>query len=301
VVHQLIGIRATKPTRLEQSVTEEQQITESRSSTAQFGRPLRILVVDDDPQGRSLMDVMLSPHGYKLDFASDGREALEAVQNQPYDLVFMDLMLPDMNGREVCGKIREWEAGKRHMPIVAVTAYDLPGQPLQLVKAGMDDYIFKPYDLRGLTRIIQLYAGDDGKGTYARDGSGQPVQVPDAPVLDLKGNLLDFADDVGAFKEVLRDFIESLPRRLENMRQAYADDDYTRLGREAHSLKGISAGLGAVPLSRLASQLGRSCADGQRASAGEEIDQIEHGMADLRAAAESFLTSSPGQPGSASV
>src|SRR5512141_982737 len=111
--------------------------------------------------GRSVMQIMLSPQGYQLDFACDGAEALQAIKSQPYDLVFMDLVLPDMNGRDVCREVRRWEAGKRHVPIVAVTAYDLPGQPLELVKAGMDDYLFKPYDARSLTRMIRLYASGE--------------------------------------------------------------------------------------------------------------------------------------------
>ncbi len=271
--------------------------TADSSGTAQLGRPLRILVVDDDALGRSLMDVMLSPHGYELDFASDGKEALEAIKTQSYDLVFMDLVLPDMNGRDVCRKVREREGGRRHLPIVAVTAYDVPGQPAELVKAGMDDYIFKPYDLRGLMRIIQLYAVGDGKPGSGK--SEQLIHVAAAPVLDTQGTLEDLSGDVAAYQELLRDFLNSLPLRLMKMRQAHAAWDYDRLGREAHSLKGISAGLGAGRLSRLAGQLSQSCRDGQRAPAADLLGKIEQSMAELRAEAQAFLASTPVQPDSA--
>ncbi len=269
------------------------------NKAAQAGRPLRILVVDDDPLGRSLMEVMLAPHGYQIEFAIDGKEALECIETRTYDLVFMDLVLPDINGREVCHQVRAREAGQRHLPIVAVTAYDLPGQPLELVKAGMDDYIFKPYDDRTLRRMVQLYAVGDGNTASGRDASEVPIQLPDAPVLDASGPLEDFSNDTEVYQGLLRDFLQSLPVRLGKMRQAHAADDYQSLGREAHSLKGISAGLGAAALSRLASQLNKSCLNGGRDSAGELLAQVEQGMVELRTEAEVFLASTPAGPGSA--
>lgn len=271
--------------------------TASQSNTARAGRPLRVLIVDDDPLGRSIMEVMLSPHGYQLDFACDGKEALEAIETRPYDLVFMDLVLPDMNGRDVCRQVRAGEAGQRHLPIVAVTAYDVPGQPIELAKAGMDDYIFKPYDVRTLKRMIEIYAVRDAQG--ATDDSGQPVQMPEAVILDTAGPLQDFSGDADAYAGILREFVESLPARLQKMHQARTEDNYEALGREAHSLKGISAGLGAAALSRLASQLNKSCADGGRASADELLSEVEQGMDQLRAEAHAFLASAQAQPGSA--
>ncbi len=255
---------------------------------------MRLLVVDDDPLGRSLMEAMLAPHGYQMDFACDGREALAAIETRPYDLVFMDLILPDMNGRDVCRQVRAQEAGQRHLPIVAVTAYDLPGQPAELVKAGMDDYIFKPFDLRALTRIIQIYAVGDDKGV---NGSGQPIQGADAPVLDVQGPLQDFSNDVEAYQGLLRGFIDSLPVRLGNMKRALTAGDYVALGREAHSLKGISAGLGAAALSKQASRLNKSCADDRKSSAGELLNDVENGMVTLREEAQSFLGSAGQQSG----
>lgn len=245
------------------------------------------------------MEIMLSPHGYQLEFASDGKEALEAIETRPHDLVFMDLVLPDINGREVCRQVRAREAGGRHLPIVAVTAYDLPGQPLELVKAGMDDYIFKPYDERTLTRMIQLYAVGDGEAVPGHEGSEAPAQATEAPVFDVSGPLEDFSNDAEAYQGLLRDFLKSLPVRLGKMRQAHATGDYQTLSREAHSLKGISAGLGAASLSRMASQLDKSCLNGGRDKAGKLLAQVEQGMADLRTEAEAYLGSAPAQPGSA--
>ncbi len=257
-------------------------------------RPLRFLVVDDDALSRNMMDLMLSPHGYEIEFACDGAEALEAMQSRPYDLVFMDLVLPDMSGIDVTRQVRQWEAGKKHLPIVAVTAYDMPGQPLELVRAGMDDYIFKPYDLRGLTRIIELYAKGEDEDSTDPANPRAAAAIGEAPILDTEGSLLDFANDVDSYKTLLKDFVGSLPARLDKIVQAHEAGDCERLNRECHTLKGVSAGLGALRLSRLATHLGRTCADGRQASAGPLVQEMGAAMADVRAAAMEFIGSGPG-------
>jgi two-component system sensor histidine kinase/response regulator len=252
---------------------------------------LRLLVVDDDPLNQNIMELMLAPLGYKLEYACDGAEALEAIKTKPYDLVFMDLMLPDLSGRDVCRQVRVWEAGRRHVPIVAVTGFDMPGQPLELFKAGMDDYIFKPYDLRGITRIINLYAKGDGHDGATETDPTKAAPGAETPVLDTAGSLADFSNDVEGYKELLRDFLAGLPGRLDRMHRAHEAGDFERLNRECHTLKGVSAGLGAMRLSRLATQLGRSCADGQRASAGPLLEQVEQAISELQAVGQEFLQS----------
>jgi CheY-like chemotaxis protein/HPt (histidine-containing phosphotransfer) domain-containing protein len=241
------------------------------------GRPLCLLIVDDDQLNQTMMRLMLAPEGYSLEFASSGSEALEAIETRRIDLVFLDLILPDINGRDVAKQVREWEAGKKHLPIIAVTAYDLPGQPLELVKAGIDDYVFKPFNLRGLTRMVKLYAGEE-QGHDDTAGRGRQVPMAEPPVLDYQGSLLDFSNDVAGYQELLKDFTVSLPGRLEKMRAANAKGDFETLSRESHSLKGVSAGLGAIQLSNLANQLGRSCASKEAETAAQRLQQMERSV-----------------------
>ncbi len=257
---------------------------------AALGR-LRLLVVDDDPLNQNIMELMLLPLGYELEYACDGAEALEAIKTKPYDLVFMDLMLPDMSGREVCRQVRVWEAGKRHVPIIAVTGYDMPGQPMELFKAGMDDYIFKPYDLRGVKRIIGLYAKHDERAEGAQADKRNTALEQEAAVLDTAGSLADFSNDVEGYKDLLRDFLKGLPARLERMRRAHEAEDFERLNRECHTLKGVSAGLGAMRLSRLSTLLGRACAEGQQALTDPLLAEVEAAVVELQSEADQFLNS----------
>ncbi len=293
MVRQLTGDKEQTDRNRVGHAPSEQPSTERMQNGAAGLEPrrLRLLVVDDDVLNRDMMQVMLAPRGYALEFACDGSEALDAIKSRPFDLVFMDLILPDIDGRDVTRQVRQWEAGQRHLPIVAVTAYDMPGQPVELVRAGMDDYIFKPYDLRGLMRIIELYARHEAPGSPEAGAQAALPSAADAPVLDTEGSLLDFSHDVAGYKQILNDFVTSLPARLGRMQQAYAAGDYDRLNRECHTLKGVSAGLGALRLSRLATQLGRSCTDGRLDSAAPLLLEMERAMTEVRDEALTFLES----------
>lgn len=117
--------------------------------------PLKILVVDDDELNRRLMRVILTHEGHQVEAASDGREALEAVKHKQFDIVFMDLHMPDMDGIEASREIRAWEQGDSHTFIVALTASYLPEVGQILFDAGMDNYISKPFEIEQIQRLLR--------------------------------------------------------------------------------------------------------------------------------------------------
>jgi CheY-like chemotaxis protein/HPt (histidine-containing phosphotransfer) domain-containing protein len=254
---------------------------------------LGILVVDDDDLNRSMISIMLTQQGYPADFATNGAEALAAVQRRKYDLIFMDLMLPDMNGRDVARRIREWEDGRFRVPIVALTAYDLPGQPLELLKAGMDDYLFKPYNGRQLARMIRLYTGAEAQEQSAAAAPGERVPIADseAAVLDYESALEDLSNNMEDYTSLLGDFIASLPGRLGRMQEDYRTAAFQELARECHNLKSISAGLGAAQLSRYVTQLEKLANPHDVPAAGEMLEQVGKRVEYLQSAAEAFLNS----------
>ena len=117
--------------------------------------PPQILVVDDDELNRRLMRVILTQEGHHVQAASDGREALEAVKNMRFDIVFMDLHMPDMDGIEASKEIRAWERDGSHTFIVALTASYLPEVGHVLFEAGMDNYISKPFEIDQIQRLLR--------------------------------------------------------------------------------------------------------------------------------------------------
>jgi CheY-like chemotaxis protein len=116
---------------------------------------LKILVADDDALGRRLMHLILTKEGHRVDLAANGLEAVEAVKQNQFDIVFMDLNMPDMDGMEASRKIRDWENGDSHTFIVALTASYLPEIGESLFNAGMDNYISKPLDVAQVQRLLK--------------------------------------------------------------------------------------------------------------------------------------------------
>jgi CheY-like chemotaxis protein len=130
------------------NLVEENQSTDKETS------PLKILVADDDVLNRRLMKVLLTHEGYQVDVAANGLEAFDAVKFQKFDIVFMDLRMPEMDGLEASRRIREWENGGQHTFIVGLTASYLPEEGPKMFEAGIDNYISKPFQMEHIKRML---------------------------------------------------------------------------------------------------------------------------------------------------
>jgi len=126
----------------------------------------RILVVDDDHNICELIDLYLSNEGYKLDFAHDGSSALNLVKEINPDLILLDVMLPVINGWEVCRMIRRNSA----VPIIFLTARDMVEDKVQGFELGADDYLVKPFDPRELVVRVKTRIKTDGSPSSSPDG-----------------------------------------------------------------------------------------------------------------------------------
>lgn len=116
---------------------------------------LSILVVDDDELNRKMMRVLLTLEGHHVELASNGLEALDAVKLKKFDIVFMDLQMPVMDGIETSQQIRAWESEGVHTFIVALTASYLPEIGSQLFEAGIDNYVSKPFEVEHIQRLLR--------------------------------------------------------------------------------------------------------------------------------------------------
>jgi CheY-like chemotaxis protein len=121
---------------------------------------LSLLVVDDNPINRLVAGKLIERLGYSADFAADGKEAVEAVQKKEYDVVFMDMQMPEMNGIEATQKINERLAGKRRPHIVAMTASAYEEDRSACLQAGMSDFLSKPLDFTNLAALISRITRD---------------------------------------------------------------------------------------------------------------------------------------------
>jgi CheY-like chemotaxis protein len=123
----------------------------------------RVLVADDNPANRRLIDIILSELGYRLTLVGDGREAVLAVNARPFELVLMDLRMPGLDGFEAARRIRRLPEGRGDAPIVAVTADVRPRVEADVLAAGMNACLFKPFDIVSLTQTVAAWAGASPK------------------------------------------------------------------------------------------------------------------------------------------
>ena len=157
------------------------------------GKEPKILLVDDDELSRRMMGLLLSEKGYNYDTASNGIEAVNSVQSRSYDMVLMDLQMPLMDGFDATRKIREWEAEKKHTPIVALTAMLFDNEIQRCLNAGIDECIAKPFDSKTLFQLIDSFVNKPGQPASTKelqdvggeDGPWQLYSEPDDYQVDL--------------------------------------------------------------------------------------------------------------------
>ncbi len=249
---------------------------------------IRILVVDDDDLNRRMMKVLLGREGYDVDLASNGMEALDAVKYQQYNIVFMDLQMPVMDGVEASRRIREWERDGFHTFIVALTASYLPEEGHILYDAGIDNYISKPFEIEHIQRMLK-YISD--KQVEPRIVHGPPISelVSTNEMLDVALGLRRVGGDADVYKELLNDFINELPTKLEHFSTYFLERDMSLLGRAAHNLKGVAANLGAMKLSESAAKLDKQCNDGYTESIEGMLLEVNEMGSRLQDAVRDFL------------
>jgi PAS domain S-box-containing protein len=138
-------------------------------------RPLRILLGEDNPINQKVASYLLEKRGHSVYAAENGRDVLAAIKNGPFDLVLMDIQMPELDGYEVTSRIRELERGTgAHLPIVAMTAHALKGDRERCLEAGMDDYLAKPLKPEELFEAIERVLRRLGP-----NGTGKPVEFVD--------------------------------------------------------------------------------------------------------------------------
>jgi CheY-like chemotaxis protein/HPt (histidine-containing phosphotransfer) domain-containing protein len=249
---------------------------------------LNILVVDDDLLNQRMMHLLLRREGHRVDLASNGLEALEAIKVQKYDVVFMDLQMPIMDGIEASRRIRIWENGGQHTFIVALTASYLPEQGHLLFEAGIDNYVSKPFEMEQIQRLLK-YAFQASSSMDAK----QPVilgqELRPEKVLDISKGLVQVGGDEGTYKELLRDFIDGLPDRLQDIQNFFTSKNTVELSRAAHNLSGIAASLAASQLAICARTLEKQSVEGYTESLDTLIQEIQLIVGQLLEVSNGFL------------
>ncbi|RQD66453.1 MAG: response regulator [Desulfonatronovibrio sp. MSAO_Bac4] len=198
-------------------------------------KQLRILLAEDNEINQKLAVHILKKHGHKVDAVGNGLQVLEKHESNTYDLVLMDVQMPEMDGLEAAKLIREKEkVSGKHLPIIAVTAFALKGDRERCLAAGMDSYIQKPVRKDELFREMAAVLGRD----YIIDDTKQKESKVSMEV-DFKTALARMGGDVELMVELGQNFLKSYPGYMEKIHQAIQDQDFERLAHNAHTIKGL--------------------------------------------------------------
>ncbi|MGZ9234534.1 MAG: response regulator [Anaerolineales bacterium] len=167
----------------------------TNQSGAELPPPLKILVVDDDLLTQRMMQILLGREGHQVEVVSNGLEAFDAVKYQRFDLVFMDLMMPIMDGFEASCRIRDWENGGQHTFIVALTASYLPEEGHRLFESGIDNYIPKPFEMEHIERMLKYSAAARPIFSTCQK-IPFPQKLSSKEILDIQNGIQSIADDL---------------------------------------------------------------------------------------------------------
>jgi PAS domain S-box-containing protein len=209
---------------------------------------LRILLAEDHPTNQNLAMAVLDRRGHRVQLAENGREAVAWFQRENFDVILMDVQMPEMDGLEATAAIRALEQQRGgHVRIVALTAHVLSGDRERLLEAGMDDYLAKPFFPEQLVAVVE-------PGTAAPNAAPPPVCQPAEGLtcFNYEQALARAMGNEDLLKRLVKTFLDSLPRIRDELHAAAAKRDADALYRAAHKLKGSAATFAAPACTELA-------------------------------------------------
>ncbi|KAF0865318.1 response regulator [Pseudomonas sp. LD120] len=245
-------------------------------------RAPRVLCVDDNPANLLLIQTLLEDMGAKVLAVDNGYAALHAIQQEPFDLVMMDVQMPGMDGRQSTEAIRQWE-GERHgtpLPIVALTAHAMANEKRALLQSGMDDYLTKPISERQLAQVVLKWTGLALRNQGPERASERPGQGLELQVLDQDEGLRLAAGKADLAADMLAMLLASLEADREAIKAARAANDHNALIERVHRLHGATRYCG-VPQLRAACQRSETLLKQQDVKAYAALDELDHAIARL--------------------
>jgi signal transduction histidine kinase/DNA-binding response OmpR family regulator/HPt (histidine-containing phosphotransfer) domain-containing protein len=215
---------------------------------------LKILLAEDNAVNQMLALRLLEKRGHLVTVVRNGREAVEAIERERFDVVLMDVQMPEIDGFEATALIRRREKSgdghSRHIPIIAMTAHALKGDRDRCLDAGMDDYVSKPLQFERLFEAVEVYADQPGVAVSAiASATATATQQPiDPPVtLNRAGVLQRLGGDAELLQVIRGVFVQEYPQLLESIHVAIDERDAVKLRRAAHTLKGALSNFGDSP------------------------------------------------------
>jgi len=241
------------------SITDKRSIVTRHSVRKPHGiftdTTAKILLAEDNITNQQVALGILKKLGLQATGVFNGQEALEMVKTEAFNLVLMDVQMPEMDGLEATRRIRRLPTGMREIPIIAMTAHAMQGDREKCLQAGMDDYVSKPVTPAALSEVLGRWLPESNTVQSARLSGTTSNFVQPHLIWDEAGMLDRMMGDKDLAKIILEGFIADLPKQIEMLEQYVQSNDISGCERQAHTIKGAAANVGGTALSEIAASM----------------------------------------------
>ncbi len=269
---------------------------------------IKVLVAEDNPTNRQVVLEILRDAGLEVRMAENGRQAVEMAGSEEFDLIFMDVSMPGMDGFEAARAIRALPGGGR-TPIVAMTAHVMADDRERCLAAGMTDHLAKPLDRDRLFSVISNVVGTKGRDLPAPSPAGPPGTGPvpsdeerlrRIPGLDAQEGLYRLGGKAGIYRSILLGFSVSARKYLEGMNRAMAGGRHGEVRDLAHKLAGAAGNVSAVRVRDVAWAVEEALESGRVEEARSDLEELSRLMDTVVQGIEELRAASPGEEARAS-
>ena len=263
--------------REEDEQSKDKRIVTRFSIAEDKKRKLRILVAEDNISNQKLLLLTLNKMGYNADIAHNGREAVEMISKSIYDLVLMDIQMPDIDGLEATKSVRQKEKGsEKHLPIVALTANAMHGDKERCLEAGMDHYLSKPILPDKLLETIDKFFSDKHR-------SSRNISTDIKALFDVAALMKRLDIDEKLVGEIMDVYLHDTPVQISKLKEHFSQKDYLSVQRCAHSIKGASANFCVSTVNETARDIELYAKQGDFERIGLLVDTLEAQFGALKA------------------
>jgi two-component system sensor histidine kinase/response regulator len=254
--------------------TEHSSTQDAAPEAGEGSRQLHILLAEDSPTNQLIATINLEQAGHLVKVVDNGQKAVEALDDEPFDLVLMDVYMPEMDGLEATRTIRQSEeVSGQHIPIIAMTGTDTQKHRQECLQAGMDGFIVKPVTQRELHEVMALLLPKEKDSQVE-----EPQEAGSSPFI-LSVNLyeaLKVVDgDVELLRHVVEMFLEEYSTQMAALRDALAQQDAPGVEGAAFKLKGVLANVGGLAACDLVRQLESMGEMGELDDGGAVLEALE--------------------------
>jgi CheY-like chemotaxis protein/HPt (histidine-containing phosphotransfer) domain-containing protein len=249
----LSSLLPTDRKRQEQSSNANENVAPQRHTNN-----VKILLAEDNVVNQKVAQSMLKKLGLRTDIVANGAEALKALEMIPYDLVLMDVQMPEMDGLAATRLIRYSGSAvlNKDVPIIAMTAHAMKGDRERFIESGMNDYISKPVSMEALKRVLDKWLATIQKEKHEGTLSHTQKDVPAKPLVFDKEALFErIMGDEDLARRLIAIFLKDMPKHVYELRETIENGEISSISAYAHKIKGASANLGGMALSDVASRM----------------------------------------------